>query len=327
MRFLIFYGVIGLTACLLIYYAASTEDRSRAIVAEVEPQKTAISFHKPVRIAKVLVQPGQRVKKGDLLLVAQRPDLALDLLQVQNQIEQIQSLRTSQQSDYQLRKDLAQLKLEEDLHSLALQESRLREKYRADSVVYAQLKPGDTNWGAAAKERLQALEAEIAIRQSQYEAELKRWGAELEQQLSSADLLIQRRQQELAVLEDEVEQLSQYAPFDGTIGSINVQLQELVPAFRTIISVYYEKPALIRAFMSELDDKPVEVGQSVRVESVNRTYEIQGEVAEVGSRIVSYPRQMNPLQQQPMWGKEIFIKIPQDNNFLNGEKVFVILNR
>ena len=56
-----------------------------AIVAEVDTQKTAISFHKPVRIKSIHVTPGQHVKVGELPLEAERPDLLYDIEKVENE--------------------------------------------------------------------------------------------------------------------------------------------------------------------------------------------------------------------------------------------------
>jgi HlyD family secretion protein len=131
---------------------------------------------------------------------------------------------------------------------------------------------------------------------------------------------------EITSLLKEKEMLVQTAPIDGTIGNVSVQLMELVPPYQTIISVYDENPSIIRAYMNEQAVIPVQVGDKVSVESSNRSYAIEGEIIEIGSRIVSYPKQMISGEQVEMWGKELFVKIPDENNFLNGEKVYVLID-
>ena len=77
--------------------------------------------------------------------------------------------------------------------------------------------------------------------------------------------------------------------------------------------------------MNEGYEYEVEVGHPVKVESTNRSYSIEGQVIEIGARIIEYPNRLKTNQSVTMWGQEIFIKIPDDNNFLNGERVYVHL--
>jgi hypothetical protein len=61
----------------------------------------------------------------------------------------------------------------------------------------------------------------------------------------------------------------------------------------------------------------------VIVESTNRSYHIEGKIIEIGARIIEYPNRLKTNQNVAMWGQELFIKIPEQNDFLNGERVFV----
>ena len=67
------------------------------------------------------------------------------------------------------------------------------------------------------------------------------------------------------------------------------------------------------------------MGQSVRVESANRPYLTTGKVLEVGARIVAYQDPSKPLSPVQLFGKEVFIQLPEDNTFLYGEQVFVFV--
>jgi len=89
------------------------------------------------------------------------------------------------------------------------------------------------------------------------------------------------------------------------------------------MSLYEMNPTIIKAYMNEKNRYDLEVGDQVFVESANREYNILGTVSEIGSRIVSYPNRLLEVQDRKIWGQEIFIKIPENNDFLNGEKVYV----
>ena len=51
-----------------------------------------------------------------------------------------------------------------------------------------------------------------------------------------------------------------------------------------------------------------------------------GEITEIGSRIIEYPSRLQTYRDIPMYGRELFIKIPPENKFLSGERVFVTIN-
>ena len=110
---------------------------------------------------------------------------------------------------------------------------------------------------------------------------------------------------------------------DGNFYALDAQTGELLSPYSNILSIYEQNPSVIKAIMNEGIKYNVEVGEKVIVESSNRSYEIEGQVFEVGSRIIEYPNRLKSNQSIPLWGQELFIKIPTDNNFLNGERVFV----
>jgi multidrug resistance efflux pump len=132
------------------------------------------------------------------------------------------------------------------------------------------------------------------------------------------------QEKEINLLRSEETELMQLAPFDGTIGNVYVEQDEVIDAFVNILSVYEENPSIIKAFMEERQSYEVRLGQNVVVESANREYSEVGEVIEIGSRIVEYPSRLSGLK--PMYGQEIFVQIPQDNRFLNGERVRVLID-
>ena len=69
----------------------------------------------------------------------------------------------------------------------------------------------------------------------------------------------------------------------------------------------------------------INVGDVVTVVAVDRRYNVEGKIIDIGSRIVGYPSRLLPRPDIDLWGQEIFIRIPDGNEFLNGEKVIVRL--
>ena len=327
-RNLIFYLTLLIISVILIFYAFIKKDSTLAIVAEVEPLKTAISFHKPVRVKALHVRPGERVKKGDLLIEIERPELMMDVQKITNQLQLLRTGSNKLGRELGLKKEIATIEHERILENINQKIDLLTERYMLDTALMRNISGIKSSQQESKMYRLklEALKAEQVLESKRYAAEISRYATLYRLENEALGLRRERLEQELAVLKTEQENLVQTAPFNGTIGSISVQLNELVPPYQTMISVYDENPDIIKAYMNERIDMNVNVGEKVMVESTNRTYAIEGAIVEIGSRIVSYPKQMNPIDQQQMWGKEIFIEIPKKNNFLNGEKVFVVIS-
>ena len=50
---------------------------------------------------------------------------------------------------------------------------------------------------------------------------------------------------------------------------------------------------------------------------------VKGEVVGLSSRIVPFPTRMWKMPELPVYGREVTIKIPEDNSFLLGEMVSI----
>lgn len=316
-------------AVILAFIAFNSED-SAAILAEVEPNSYTISFQKTVRVKEIYVVPGQQVKSGDRLLKVERPDLLLEKENIENKIALLQSNQNKKELqkrnkqylndlEYDLKKKQLNAEIEEinltlDQRSKVLGDlKRLNFEYRSapDSILQNKL----TLLG----EELALLDREHGLKLSEINSVF-----ELEQTNTLAEITLLKKQ--INLLNEEESELIQYARVDGAIGSINIEIDQLVPSYTNMLSVYENNPTIIRAFTNEHNNTELTSGSEVLVESTNRQYRIQGTIVEVGSRIIEYPDRLRTFDQLPSWGREIFIKIPEESKFLNGEKVFVILD-
>jgi multidrug resistance efflux pump len=170
---------------------------------------------------------------------------------------------------------------------------------------------------------LEAIDKEIDFILKQYQQTRNLEAQLYGEELKTIQIQEKEIEQELQVLKEEEQELVKKANFAGTIGSINAQEGELLSPYSTILSVYDLNPTVIKAIMNEGYKYQAEVGQVVNIESTNRSYQIEGKIFEIGARIIEYPDRLKTNQNIPMWGQELFIKIPQENKFLNGERVFV----
>ena len=174
--------------------------------------------------------------------------------------------------------------------------------------------------------RILFLEKEMVNQSKQMEVRMIQMASRFTQDTSLIKGKIKILKNDLLKLKDESADLIQYAEQTGNIGNLNVQLNELVPPYQSILSIYSLNPTVIKAFINERGIAGLNVGAKVQVESTNRMYRISGEIIEIGSRITSYPQKLNVINGVNSYGQEIFVKISENNQFLNGEKVYVYIS-
>ncbi|MFZ9044781.1 MAG: HlyD family secretion protein [Cyclobacteriaceae bacterium] len=307
--------------------ATMYRDGREAMVAEVESRVAAVSLPVVARIDSIYVIPGQTVRKGDPLVKISRPDLDLKIRKAQYglQLAHMDSLRQVEQ--YQKTKSKLQLDYEQEVQVLAAKKQVL-ELEKTALTKEQQLLSKFSSKGV--QEGLTIIALKLEQLKDQEQRNLKEWETlsnlnkksfNTEQRLNAIQI-----QEELLKLEElkmEKEQLVQYAPFDGTVGPINVELQEITEPHDKLVSIFESKPSLIKAYTKENQTALLRIGQKVKVTATNRVYEINGTIESMGSRVTSYPVKINPNPNGQSYGQEVFVRISPDNNFLKGEKVYV----
>jgi multidrug resistance efflux pump len=322
-----------LLVILLIVLAFVFRRQSDQIVAQVEPQKIGISFHKPVRIKSIHVMPGQQVRSGDLLVEVERPDLALEQEERETILRNLENELAALDVEYKADYKKSQLDHQSLSRKYDLEIEQLEHQARSNKVLlqdfgltFRETAQGDTALVDHYQSRIDALREQLRTEGEQFAS---RQNFLQETYREKRQILMNKIEQvklEIAAQLREKEELVRISTVVGTVGAISVEREEIVPAFQTIMSIYAQHPTIIKAFMNESIRYPVNAGDKVKVTSTNRSYSIEGEITEVGSRIVEYPQRLRARSDMAMWGQELFIRIPENNAFLNGEKVIVIFN-
>ena len=319
-----------LTAVLLLIISFHYRRQTDAIVAQVEPEKVAVSFQKPVKIKAMHIMPGQEVKQGDLLMELERPDLLYDINIVGNQMNSVMQEKAMFIDNMDAQIELARLESLAETKEIEEEINLMKARLEQTRKIISGFETLDTESKAKVREQTSLTEMKIQALERQKEQILSIYNQKIVQlqerkknELDIYDLRLARLQQEDELLAQEKTYLNNYAPISGTIGDVFAQEGELVSPYETIVSIYEKHPKIIKAYMNERNRYELNVGDDVWVESSNRIYKITGKVIEIGSRITSYPARLLIDQDQRFWGQEIFIEIPPENKFLNGEKVFV----
>ncbi len=314
---------------LLVIISFRYRNRTEALVAVVESQVTAISYQKAVTVLDIRVISGQEVKKGDTLLIVSRPDLTLDMARKMNDLEEKISRKSMAVDDRRSKMELLAIERDGKVNRLLAKKNELETKLYQEQLIRQELQQSTkkNNGDSLSMVELNAILAEIKDVREFYRKEIQRQRLQVKQDTIRINQSISILNRELEALEEEQTSLIKVAQFGGIIGTVEVQLDELVSPYKTMITIYELQPSVIKAFKNEAIGSPVQPGDSVKIVSENRSYSILGVVSELGARITSYPNKIQPINtEMRQYGQEIFISIPKNNRFLNGEKVYVYPN-
>ena len=325
-----FWLAIALVLSGISFHYKSAAD---AIVAQVDPQRIAISYQKTVLLKSIRTIPGQDVKKGDTLIVVERPDLVLDIEQSENKLRGLLIDHQRTLEEYNNRILSNEIDKQSKLFNFQQEINLLKNQISSNKKILQQLSTLNESGNAAFDStlssnevKLNRLTEELNNTEKSYRVKIQKIEQEKNTEISLIDNNIGIHQKELALLNDERNELVKVSPVNGTIGNVFAQIDELVKPFTTIITIYEANPTVIKAYINERNREEVKVGSKVLVESSNREYSIEGQIFEVGSRITDFPQRLleNKIE---LFGQEIFISIPENNKFLNGEKVYVRLRQ
>ena len=280
---------------ILVIISLQYKGESTGFYGIADAREVVINSGNPVEIKKIHVVQGQSIKEGDTLVELSRPELDMKINEITNQLRQ-----TKKQKSVKVNSIKAQIK-------------ELQAQYERNKKLTAELK-------SVKKENPSTVQDN-----SQHPILIKIENLKRELQLAASPAQIKN---ELNLLMEEKGKLTIFAQINGIIGSVNAKEGEKVSPFTPIITVHTKSPSYVKGYIHEDVYNKVTIGQEVTIASLSDiNNSIEGEVVGVGSRIVEYPVRLRKRPDFQIWGREIIIKIPSENNLLLGEKVRISYSR
>jgi multidrug resistance efflux pump len=323
-------ALAAVLATLTLYYRAEPD----TFYGIADTKEIAVSSESAVEIRRIAVVQGQFVAQGDTLLELYNPELEMRLSQITHELSELKTRKAAhatlsrseilqfkaQQEERvsEIRAEIRELEAQYDLNRKLVSELRSLDRDKAAA------KPDDGDAGnpiLIKLESLRKLEQLAEDPKGVYEHRL------VDALSSSGDPLaeqVRRMEDELRLLTEDRKRLVIQAQIGGLIGSVNFKVGEKVSPFTPILTVHAASPSFVRGYIHENVYSKVAVGQKVRVQSnQDPRHKVEGEVVGVGTRIVEYPERLRKRPDILIWGREIMVKLPQDNRFLLGEKVLI----
>lgn len=325
MRINLFYPFVFLVGISLYFLLKPPEQTELSFFGFAESNETAVNYNYPVVIDRLLVQPGSSVKEGQPLLEVSRRKSKEVLA---DQKFRIAELRAEQTLWLQRKKDELDIEVGKTADRLAELNARLL-TLQEELAYKKSLSAGLTTLQPAAADyqplenRIRLLEEEIQREQQALDG--RKTSLEREINLGVNPYQQQIRRLEAEMVFDEEQRVIPFtvpAPADGLIGNISVREQEHVQSYTTLLTFYAPHSNIIRGYVHEDLTMQVNVGDSLEVYSLKVAGMIYpGVVTGLGSRIVEIPSRLRKLPEFKTYGREVILAIPEENGFLQKEKV------
>ncbi len=327
-----FYFVLILTILAVMSITVYFKNKASIFFGIAESREIAINSENAVEVGEIYVGQGQAIEVGDPLIKLINPELSLKINNISHELDELKAQNDLNTGSLQYK--LNQLKAEKAAREDEFQ-TQIRElgaQYELNKKLTSKLKSIDTlkkngednNPINPIQLKIQNLKNEMdhSLRQIQMQIDELKSGMSKDE--NPLGIKINSLEQELALLKEDEIKLKITSPIKGVIGSVNYKQGEKVSPFTTLLTLHNKAPSYIKGYIHEKIYSKVQNGQSVKVFSTSgKSNYVKGEIVGVGSRIVEYPIRLRKRQDIQIWGREVVIKIPEENSFLLGEKVMI----
>jgi len=292
-----------------------------------ENKETELSHYEPVTVEKIHVTPGQEVVKGQLLLEVKHSNIDFKIGAAGNDIKRLNII--SQQEKIILKSKINELELrkETEISENLVEKRNLELSIQSKNDLLKGLKsfenvPSNPNSSDALK--LAALDKKLELTLAPITLEIEQLKSQLKNSRSPEEVRRQSLKEEIDYLKKEQNKLSIHAPSDGLIGNVLCKVEENINQFSTMINFYERYPTLVKGYVHESLILEVKVDDSLVVSSaMHPQHKVNGIVVGMGTRIVEIPERLRKMPDFKTYGREVLIRIPSENPFLQKEKVML----
>lgn len=318
------YIFIVIAVVVLVYISQKFITGNQVSYGLAENQIRVINLDYPIEIKSIHVAVGQNIKEGDLLAEVYRTDLPLKI--ANNQFE-TQSLQSKISVDLQrIRGELEKAEAGKKLLTTNF-ESQVKQ-LELENNLQTQLLKSIGTFDLKNVEN-EVVKQKIAALQTQYKDELAVLNVTIQKLNEEAKVIGKPTEARIAALQNELVSLKKqesaqkiYAPQSGIVGDMILRGGEKLNAYTEIMKLYDTRPSIVTTYIMEGYPTPWEMNKEVLITSMyDPTYSVKGKVYGMGTRITLMPERLRKIPEINIWGRQLEIKIPADNKFLQGEKV------
>lgn len=329
------YLALIVVLAVVVWLTLKYEGHSAHFYGIAGTKEIMVNTEGSVEIKKIAVTSGQSVEKGQLLVQLSSPEMTSKIAQLAHQIQELQATKGATKTE--LRARIAQLRAERATQVAAVnaQVNQLENQYQINKSLTTGLKSLRPEAKKAATVnpltlRVAALKRGLALSLQPISIRIKALQQQIAAPTNAAAIQVQRLQQQLKLLRAQNDKLKIEAQIAGVIGSVNFKPGEMVAPFAAILTLHAKTPSFIKGYIHENMHATVALDDKVKILSLagggvanTARPSFMGQVVGVGSRIVPYPKRLSKHQDLQLWGREILVRIPEQNDLILGEKVMI----
>jgi multidrug resistance efflux pump len=323
----IFYLSLIVLALGLVWILFPGQEDELAFFGFADNRETEINYNYPVMVEEIRVTPGEKIVKGQPLILLTRKKAEEKMEKEDFEIATIEEELNAWHEKQASKKLELRMDFENERSEMDAEINRLMRKMERNKKLKQQLFPEDTSGIPELDQALKALETELKRLTGQYAIEQEALDRETEAGAKPFRTRIRELEAEKNYNESHKTQtILVEAPASGLIGNINCREGEHIPSFRTLMTLYEPHSTLIRGYVHEERILDIRENAVFEVSSLLReevTY--PGKLIGMGSRIVEIPTRLRKYPLIKTYGREVTIEIPEDNIFIQKEKVSVKL--
>jgi hypothetical protein len=309
----------------LVYRFSNTAAIELFGTAETEGQ--VLSYEYPVLVHQIKVRTGDAVRKGDTLLVSSRPDLDKQTILKTNELQQNEAAKQASTED--LRNEIEKLTGEHFTKVNGLKtDIELLEAEEAAQSDLRKLVSNEKNTKSLLVDKIRLLENTVRLEERRFTMQMKQLKAQQTAMAVVHDTRMQSVNQEMVFMRDAQTKLILRAPMDGFIENVTVFEKETTAQFKPLLKINPRTPDKVKGFLPEASEALYRMGDTVQLRSTTRPLVIQtGILVGAAPQLVELPLRLRKIQEMKAWGREVYIKLPSQNDFFIGEKILITLKR
>ena len=324
---LLYLAIIPL--CYVLFQMNSKLSKASAFFyGFAENKETELSHDKAVLIDKILVTTGESVTKGQLLMEVKQSSIDFKIDNASLDLERLDVLAEQRKQSIRDRIDQLNVKRSTRVAEVNAEINKLEATIRYNQSLLEDLKSIDKenidSVNTPNSIRLKTLKESLRIVTEPIDVELAQLEKELAAIVTPSQVQRQKIRGEIEYYKTEQGKLAILAPSDGLIGNIMCKEGENISAFSTLINFYERNPTIVKGYVHESLILEVKEKDSLIVSStLHPELKVEGEVIGLGSRIVEIPERLRKVADIKTYGREVLIRIPPNNPFLQKEKVML----
>lgn len=320
-----FYVLIAMMLISMLYISGRYfKGSGESSVGIAQTSEYKVRVEKSALVKSVHIVPGMEVKAGELLIELTSDELEVDIAKLMNRI----TIRKSEQAEKAklVNAEISYIKVQKGIaiEELAAKILELESEMKMNATITRELTNEESdNEDSPMSIRIRSLK-------QQREKHLEALNIKIDDvnQDSSTELQLLENQitlleSELKLLETQKSKLNKYATASGVVKNVYVKPGEQVESFSSLLEINPLHPTTVVAYLVGKKSSELGVGKIVSVSSYDQLRNsVQGKVIGYGS-VNELPDILQKSTASKAFGQQVFIEIPAENTFSNGEKVLI----